>query len=64
MPREWQVGDKTGTGNNGVTNDIAVVWPPDRPPIVVAAYLAESPASDDERNVVMKEIGRIVATSF
>ena len=64
MPREWQVGDKTGTGNNGVTNDIAVVWPPDRPPIVVAAYLAELPASDDERNVVMKEIGRIVATSF
>ena len=56
------IGDKTGTGNNGVTNDVGVVWPPSRRPIVVAAYLAKSPASVDERNVIMKEIGRIVAT--
>ncbi|MET0598718.1 MAG: class A beta-lactamase [Mesorhizobium sp.] len=62
MPRDWLMGDKTGTGNNGVTNDVGVVWPPSRRPIVVAAYLAESPASVDERNVIMKEIGRIVAT--
>ncbi len=32
----WSVADKTGTGDYGTMNDIAVVWPPDRAPIVVA----------------------------
>ena len=37
VPAGWVVGDKTGTGATyGARNDIAVVWPPDRPPIVVA----------------------------
>jgi beta-lactamase class A len=37
VPAGWVVGDKTGTGAAyGARNDIAVVWPPDRPPIVVA----------------------------
>jgi beta-lactamase class A len=37
MPDGWKVGDKTGTGATyGARNDIAVVWPPDREPIVMA----------------------------
>ncbi len=64
MPEDWKVGDKTGTSTNGVTNDIGVVWPPNRAPIIVSAYLAELPASSDERNVILKEIGHIVATSM
>ncbi|MBT2503629.1 class A beta-lactamase [Curtobacterium sp. ISL-83] len=31
----WPVADKTGTGSYGVRNDIAVVYPPGREPIVV-----------------------------
>jgi beta-lactamase class A len=63
MPKDWTVGDRTGTSTNGVTNDVGVVWPPERAPIIVSAYIAESPASSDERNVLLKEIGRIVATA-
>lgn len=36
MPTGWQVGDKTGSGGYGTRNDIAVVWPPDGAPIVLA----------------------------
>ncbi|MEU3737716.1 class A beta-lactamase [Streptomyces sp. NPDC032198] len=37
VPENWVVGDKTGTGSYyGARNDIAVVWPPDGAPIVMA----------------------------
>ncbi|MGW3660025.1 class A beta-lactamase [Streptomyces sp. NPDC005151] len=36
VPDGWQVGDKTGTGGYGTRNDIAIVWPPDAAPIVLA----------------------------
>ena len=35
-PDGWVVGDKTGTGGYGTRNDIAVLWPPRRDPIVLA----------------------------
>jgi beta-lactamase class A len=60
LPESWLVGDKTGSGDNGATNDIAVVWPPDRAPIIVCAYFAESPASPDDRNAILETIGRLV----
>ena len=37
MPKDWVVGNRAGAGSTyGVRNDIAVVWPPDTAPIVVA----------------------------
>ncbi|GAU64859.1 beta-lactamase [Streptomyces sp. NBRC 110611] len=37
VPKNWVVGDKTGAGSfYGARNDIAVVWPPDGAPIVMA----------------------------
>jgi beta-lactamase class A len=36
VPAGWTVGDKTGAGGYGTRNDIAVVWPPHRAPIVLA----------------------------
>ncbi|KKE80290.1 class A beta-lactamase [Bacilli bacterium] len=35
-PEGWEVGDKSGAGSYGTRNDIAVVWPPNREPIVIA----------------------------
>ncbi len=39
VPTGWKVGDKTGTGPYGSTNDIGVIWPAGRDPIVIAIYL-------------------------
>ncbi|WP_290058697.1 class A beta-lactamase [Amycolatopsis solani] len=35
-PAGWTVADKTGTGEYATRNDIAVIWPPGRAPIVLA----------------------------
>jgi beta-lactamase class A len=59
VPAGWPVGDKTGTGENNATNDIAVIWPPGRAPIVVAAYYAEARAPAEERNAVLAEVGQL-----
>jgi beta-lactamase class A len=40
VPRGWVVADKTGTGAQGESNDIAVVWPPHRAPLVLTVYAA------------------------
>jgi beta-lactamase class A len=59
IPKDWRVADKTGSGGNNQTNDIAVLWPPGRRPVIVTVYYAESPASDDARNGVIAEVGRL-----
>ena len=64
VPSGWRVGDKTGTGENGATNDIAILWPPNRAPILVAAYLTETSAPLEARNAAHAEIGRIVVEAF
>ncbi|MGA8112510.1 MAG: class A beta-lactamase [Actinocatenispora sp.] len=35
-PAGWRVGDRSGAADYGTRNDIAVVWPPHRAPIVLA----------------------------
>ncbi|MEW1584347.1 class A beta-lactamase [Micromonospora vinacea] len=45
VPDGWIVGDKTGAGGYGTRNDIAVIWPPDRAPIVLAVL-----SSRDEKD--------------
>jgi beta-lactamase class A len=60
FPPSWQAGDKTGTGSNGTANDVAIVWPPRRSPIVVAAYLTASAVAPAAQNAVLADAGRIV----
>lgn len=45
LPANWKAGDKTGTGANGAVNDLAIVWPPIRKPLLVAVYMSESTQS-------------------
>lgn len=58
LPVGWRIGDKTGTGDRGSTNDIAIIWPPDRAPVLVAAYLTETSATAEKRNGAIADIGR------
>ena len=61
LPSGWRVGDKTGTGAHGSTNDVAVVWPTGRAPIVIAAYLTETRADEGVRNGALAQVGRVAA---
>ncbi|WP_174190042.1 class A beta-lactamase [Nocardia barduliensis] len=44
VPQGWRVADKTGTGDYGTLNDIAVVWPPDSAPLVIAIMSSKATA--------------------
>ncbi|MFF2958819.1 class A beta-lactamase [Streptomyces sp. NPDC057963] len=50
LPEDWTVGDKTGTGRYGTTNDVGIAWPSRRGPIVMAVLStqhAEDAQADD-----------------
>ncbi len=64
LPPEWRVGDKTGTGARGATNDVAIVWPPDRPPVIIAVYLVDTTLPLDARNAAIADVGRAAAALF
>ena len=68
LPASWKSGDKTGTANsanyNNKTNDVAIFWPPSRPPVIVTAYYEADGKYDEVRDVdqaVLAEVGRIAA---
>ena len=61
LPKGWRVGDKTGSGNRGSSNDVAVIWPDGHAPVIVTSYLTETAAPDDRRNATHAAVGRLVA---
>lgn len=64
VPPGWQVGDKTGRGGDNAINDIAMIRPPDRAPILLCVYLAGGTAPTAARETAIAEIARIVAETF
>ena len=64
LPADWGIADKTGTGDHGAANAIAILRPPGRAPLFVAVYYAESAGSTDERDAVHREVARIIAQAF
>jgi beta-lactamase class A len=60
VPKTWSAGDKTGRCANGATNDIAILRPPGRAPIVVAVYSIGSKAPADDRAAAIPEAARLV----
>lgn len=61
LPKGWKVGDKTGTSDSGMANDVAVIWPPDRKPIVLSVYLYDPKGTPDSRNAIHREVASLVA---
>jgi beta-lactamase class A len=64
LPSGWRLGDKTGSGEHGTTNDVGLIWPPERPPIVVAIYLTETSKPAEHRNATLAAVGRAVAAAL
>jgi len=63
VPVGWRAGDKTGSGERGTTNDVGIIWPPGRPPLLVAAYLTETSRASEQRNAILAEVGRAIAAA-
>jgi beta-lactamase class A len=64
LPPSWRIGDKTGTGEHGSTNAVAIIWPPGRAPLIATVYYTESSAPMEARNAIHKAIGGLIAETF
>ncbi len=61
LPEDYVVGDKTGTGENGAVNDVALAWPAKRAPLIIVAYLSGSRLPLERLNAAHAELARIAA---
>ncbi|MGA0603074.1 class A beta-lactamase [Caulobacter sp. KR2-114] len=62
LPAGWSAGDKTGTGDNGSTNTLSILWPPGgRPPILAALYCQGSTQPRPAIEAVHADVGRLIA---
>lgn len=64
VPKKWLVGDKTGTGEYGSTNDVGVIWPTGAEPIVLAIYFTQDKPDAKANDVVIADATRIIVTEF
>ncbi|KAB1908300.1 class A beta-lactamase [Micromonospora sp. AMSO1212t] len=64
VPAGWQVADKSGTGGYGTRNDIAVVWPPDRAPIVLAVMTSRDSRDAEPDDALVAQAARATVTAL
>jgi beta-lactamase class A len=62
VPPDCLVGDKTGTGAHGTTNDIGVLWPAGHAPLVITVYLTESQKPLEQREAIVAKAGQLAAS--
>lgn len=61
LPKNWIVGDRTGTDSEtGTANDIAVMWPPSGKPIFAAVFLTGVHVGADEQNAAIAAVGHLL----
>ena len=61
LPAGWRVGDKTGGGGYGSNNDIGVLWPPGRAPVLITSFLTQTSAYLGVRDRAIAGVGKMVA---
>ncbi|MEU5906913.1 class A beta-lactamase [Micromonospora sp. NPDC047527] len=64
VPDGWVVGDKTGTGGYGTRNDIAVIWPPDRAPIILAVLSSRDEKDATHDDAFIAQATRVVVAQL
>lgn len=64
-PEGWTVGSKTGTaGRYGSRNDVAVVWPPDGAPVVLAVLTDRAEEDDEPDDALLADVAAVVLGAF
>ncbi len=63
IPAGWRIAHKTGTWDDQ-TNDVGIIWPPNRSPIIVAALYYRKGTRQKQRENVLAEVARIATTSL
>lgn len=64
LPDGWTAADKTGTGDYGRANDIAIVWPPHAAPLVMAV-MSDRPGYDTPaEDAVIVEATKLIVSAL
>ena len=64
VPQGWVVGDKTGGGGHGTRNDIAVLWPEEGDPIVVAVLSSRDVEGAEWNDALVAEATEVVVEAL
>ncbi|WP_375397342.1 class A beta-lactamase [uncultured Sphingomonas sp.] len=67
LPAGWSIGDKTGAGDHGSNNEVALLWPPGRErthPAFLACYITGGRGEPLARNPVHAAIGALAAAAI
>lgn len=64
VPADWTVGDKTGSGDYGVANDVAVIWPPRRAPWVLTVFTRATDPKSPWKDAALAEATGIVVQAL
>ncbi len=64
VPKDWRVGDKTGTCNSSTANDVGIAWPPGRQPVIMSVYLTGATVKAEQQNAAIASVARAVATAL
>lgn len=64
LPADWIVADKTGSGDYGTTNDIAVIWPKNHAPIILTTYFTQHGKNAAARKDVLASAANLVADAI
>lgn len=59
LPAGWEIGDKTGSGGYGTTNDVALIWPPGKAPLIMAVYFTQPEPKAKSRQDVLAQVATI-----
>jgi beta-lactamase class A len=59
LPAGWRAADKTGSNGEHTSNDIAVLWPSGKPPIIVTAYITQCTGPESKRGAMLAEVGEL-----
>ncbi|MDN7737905.1 MULTISPECIES: PEN-N family class A beta-lactamase [Burkholderia] len=64
VPAGWRVADKTGSGDYGTANDVAVLYSPSRQPVVLTVYTTRPGKDAKYDNATLAAVARIVTATF
>lgn len=64
VPAGWEVGDKTGSGGYGTRNDLAVLWPPGRAPLVLAVMSSRDEPDADRDDALIARATEVAVAAL
>ncbi len=64
LPADWTTADKTGSGDFGSANDVAITWTPDGTPIVIAVLTTKEVQGAEYDNAALAAAAKVAADAL